>query len=274
MDGTEPMAADRTPQSQDKRARAGVQSLDRAFSILEVVASHPAGISLGQLSSKVALHNSTAHHLARTMVGLGYLRQRADNKRYQIGRKIFALAAGLRNDIDFVEIAEPILADLSAKTGESSHLAIYAGNEVVVVARSAGTGAFQLREAPGGIRPGHATALGKVLLAGVDEETRSTYLDSHGLPSLTDRTIVDRDRLLAEIDEIQRTRIAYDDGEFNAEVRCVAVPVLDFTGRTVAALGLSGPAWRLTLQALHRITETVQAAATDLSNELGGTLSD
>ena len=75
--------------------------------------------------------------------------------------------------------------------------------------------------------------------------------------------------LLREIEEVRRSGIAFDDGEFNAEVRCVAVPVRDFTGNVVGALGISGPVWRLTIQALQSRSKIVQAAADRLSREFG-----
>ena len=75
--------------------------------------------------------------------------------------------------------------------------------------------------------------------------------------------------LLREIEEVRRSGIAFDDGEFNLEVRCVAVPVRDFTGQTIGALGISGPIWRLSLQALQSRAKIVQAAADRLSAEFG-----
>jgi DNA-binding IclR family transcriptional regulator len=75
--------------------------------------------------------------------------------------------------------------------------------------------------------------------------------------------------LLREIAEIRRTGIAFDDGEFNPEVRCVAVPVTDFTGTVLGAIGISGPIWRLSNQALHNSAKIVQAVAHRLSQEFG-----
>jgi DNA-binding IclR family transcriptional regulator len=85
----------------------------------------------------------------------------------------------------------------------------------------------------------------------------------------TDKSITDAAVLLREIAEIKRTRIAFDDGEFNPEVRCVAVPVTDFTGQVIGALGISGPIWRLSNQALHNSAKIVGATARRLSQEFG-----
>ncbi len=85
----------------------------------------------------------------------------------------------------------------------------------------------------------------------------------------TEKSITEVAVLLREIDEIRRTGIAYDDGEFNPEVRCVAVPVTDFTGQVIGALGISGPVWRLSNQAVKSRTKIVQEAAVRLSGEFG-----
>ena len=98
------------------RQRGGIQSLGRAFSILEEVARHREGISLADLGRMVGLHNSTTFHLARTMVSLGYLRQEKDSKRYRVGRPLFALAAGALDEIEMVNVATPLLEELSRDT--------------------------------------------------------------------------------------------------------------------------------------------------------------
>jgi len=96
----------------------------RAFSILEEVARHREGIGLAELSKLVGLHNSTTFHLAKTMVSLGYMRQERDSKRYRVGRPLFALAASALDEIEMVNLATPVLEDLSRETGESGHFAV------------------------------------------------------------------------------------------------------------------------------------------------------
>jgi hypothetical protein len=119
----------------DDRQRVGVQSLGRAFAILEEVARHREGIGLADLSKLVDLHNSTTFHLAKTMVSLGYLRQEKDSKRYRVGRPLFALAASALDEIEMVNVATPVLEELSRETGESGHFAVRMGDAVVVIAR-------------------------------------------------------------------------------------------------------------------------------------------
>src|SRR6267154_1064677 len=133
----------------EERQRAGIQSLGRAFAILEEVARHREGIGLADLSKRVGLHNSTAFHLVKTMVSLGYIRQEKDTKRYRVGRPLFALAASSLDEIEMVNLATPVLEDLSRETGESAHFAVRMGDAVVVIARTSGPGAFQLTDRVG-----------------------------------------------------------------------------------------------------------------------------
>ena len=252
----------------EERQRVGVQSLGRAFGILEEVARHREGINLADLSKRVGLHNSTTFHLVKTMVSLGYIRQEKD-KRYRVGRPLFALAASSLDEIEMVNLATPILEELSRETGESGHFAVRMGDSVVVVARTSGPGAFQLTDRVGVVRPAHCTALGKVILAALRPDQLQRFVERVELTPSTEKSITEVAPLLREIEEVRRSGIAFDDGEFNAEVRCVAVPVRDFTGNVVGALGISGPVWRLTIQALQSRSKIVQAAADRLSTEFG-----
>ena len=253
----------------EDRQRSGVQSLGRAFAILEEVARHREGIGLAELSKLVGLHNSTTFHLAKTMVSLGYMRQERDSKRYRVGRPLFALAASALDEIEMVNLATPVLEDLSRETGESGHFAVRMGDSVVVIARTSGPGAFQLTDRVGVVRPAHCTALGKIILASLRPDQLKRFLERVELKPSTAKSITEASVLLSEIAEVRRSAIAIDDGEFNAEVRCIAVPVYNFTGDVIGALGISGPIWRMSDQVLKSRAKLVQAAAQRLSTEFG-----
>ena len=251
------------------KERGGIQSLERAFAILEEVARHREGINLADLSKAVGLHNSTTFHLVKTMTQLGYITQLRDSKRYRIGSRLFTLAAGALEENSFLAVATPVLETLTRETGEVGHFAIRSGNEIVVIARTAGSGLLQMVDRTGGQRPAHATALGKVLLAALNDAQIRQFLGPEPLRKFTAKTIVERNALLREIEEVRRKGIAYDDGEFDAEIRCVAVAVHDFAGRVAGAVGISGPVWRLSLQSLQDKVQHVRAAAKLISVQLG-----
>ncbi len=254
----------------DDRQRGGIQSLGRAFSILEEVARNRDGIMLADLSKRVGLHNSTTFHLVRTMVNLGYIRQIKDGKRYRVGRPLFCLAASALDEIEMVSLATPILEDLSQQTGESSHFAVRLGDSVVIIARTSGPGAVQLADRVGVVRPAYCTALGKMILAGLQPDQLERWIARTDFRPMTPKSITDPRVLRQELDDIRLKGIAYDDGEFDPELRCIAVPVRDFSGQMIGAMGVSGPIWRLSMQALQGRARVVQAAADRLSSEFGG----
>src|SRR5438105_4193305 len=228
---------------QEARQRGGVQSLERAFSIMEEIARNRDGIGLAELSKRVGLHNSTTFHLVKTMVSLGYVRQVKDSKRYRVGRPLFALAASALDEVEMVSLATPVLEELSRETGESAHFSVRMGDAVVVLARTSGPGAFQLTDRVGVVRPAHCTALGKIMLAALSGEQFEQFLRRADLEAYTPKSMINIDRLRREVAEVRRLGIAFDDGEFDPEMRCAAVPVRDFSGQVTGAIGISGPVW-------------------------------
>jgi IclR family KDG regulon transcriptional repressor len=270
-DGAEHVRAAVLDGDLDDPQRGGVQSIGRAFAILEEVTRNRDGISLSELSKRVGLHNSTAFHLVKTMVSLGYLRQISGTKRYRVGRPLFALAASALDEIEMVSLSTPILEDLSRESGESSHFAVRMGDSVVVVARTSGPGAFQLADRVGVVRPAYCTALGKVILAALRPEQFERYLARIEFKAYSPKSILEIEPLRREIEDVRKNGLAFDDGEFDPEVRCVAVPVRDFTGQVMGAIGISGPVWRMPIQMLQGRARIVQAAAARLSAEFGFT---
>jgi len=260
-----------TPASTAARTqpRGGVQSLARAFAIMEEIARNREGIGLADLSKRVGLHNSTTFHLVKTLVSLGYVRQMVDSKRYRIGRPLFALAASALDEVEMVSLATPILEGLSRETGESAHFSVRMDDAVVVLARTGGKGAFQLNDRAGAVRPAHCTALGKIMLAALPVDQFERYLVRADLKAFTPKSITAAEQLRREIAEVRRTALAVDDGEFDAEVRCAAVPVRDFSGQIIGTIGVSGPVWRLSIEALQKRARVVRAAADRLSAEFG-----
>ena len=121
----------------------------------------------------------------------------------------------------------------------------------------------------GVVRPAHCTALGKIILAALRPEQLDAFFERAELKAFTAKSITDAAALRREIDDVRRAGIAFDDGEFDPELRCVGVPVKDFSGRLIGAIGISGPIWRLSIQALQSRAKLVEAAAARLSAEFG-----
>jgi len=251
------------------RGKSGVQSLARAFSILEEIGRAQEGIGLADLSKIVDLHTSTTFHLVKTLVQLGYLRQDLDTKRYFVGSRLFYLAGAALDDVALTNTAEPILEELANATGETSHFAVRSGQRIIIIARIEGGGAFRFSEGIGVERPGHATAVGKMILATMEPDQLDRYLAENPLESYTPATITDPDRLREELKSVREAGLAFDDAEHHTEVRCAAVPVYDFRGGLAGALGISGPVWRLSLSVLQTKVPLLRSMADRLSAALG-----
>jgi IclR family KDG regulon transcriptional repressor len=243
----------------------GVQSIRRAFSLIEEIARNGQGIGLADLSKKVGLHNSTTFHLVRTLTALGCVRQISSTRQYGIGSRLFALAAGATQEIELVGKGNQVLEELALETGNNVHLAVLSGMDVVTLARAAGSGAVQINDRVGVVRPAHATALGKTLLCGLTREQLVSAYHGRALERYTPRTVCDADALIDQIDEIRRAGIAYDDRELDLEMRCVAARVDDEHGVVTAAIGLSAPIWRVSMDDLRKKSSFVAAAARRLS---------
>ena len=252
-----------------EKVKGGVQSLGRAFGLLSAIADSQDGIGLTPLSRKVGLNSSTVFHLLKTMTAFGYVRQAEEGKRYFIGSGLFCLAASARSEVQLVGVAGPYLRELAEQTGDTSVFGMHSGDEMVVVAKSEGNGAFQISDRVGGARPSHCTAMGKVLLAAMREASLLQYLRDYELKAYTPNTITDTPRLLAELEDVRCRGLAFDDAEFHPELRCVASPVRDFTSQVIGALAVSGPAWRLSLQGLQEKSLVLQEFAERLSSALG-----
>jgi DNA-binding IclR family transcriptional regulator len=246
-----------------------VQSIARAFHILEAIADRPEGISHTDLSKTVGLHASTAFHLIRTMLALGYLRQDPETKRYHIARRVFLLAARVSDEINLVNAALPVMRELAESLGETAHLGVLSREGAITIAKSEGSSTFRVSERVGVLRPAHCTAIGKAMLASLPRNELDDYLAAAELKAFTPRTIADPVRLRRELDRVREAGYAVDDTEFNAELRCAAALVRDFSGRGVAAIGISGPTWRIKPEDVARVGRRVVAAAERLSAELG-----
>ena len=251
------------------KEKGGVQSLARAFALLEAIAGAPDGIGLAQLSKAVGLHSSTAFHLVKTMVQLGYVRQESGTKRYRLGRPLFLLVARAREEVELINVATPLLEKLAEATSEASHLAVRSGHQIVILARTDGSSPFRLNERLGALRPAHATALGKILPARLEPEQLESFLTENSLDACTSNTITDADRLRRELATVRAAGIAFDDAEYYPEVRCAAVAIHDFTGNVAGAIGISGPIWRLSLSAMQEKVPLVHDTAARISEELG-----
>ena len=246
-----------------------IQSLQRGLSILEMIARNGAGVTMAEVSRKIGLHPSTTFHLLRTLTTLGYLVQEETSREYHLGSKIFQLAASAWTEVQLLRISAPLLTEMAQQTGETSHLAIFDNGEVIVINKIDGSGPVRLADRVGYPRPAHCTAIGKVLLAHLPEAEFKAFLERGELRVYTPKTTTSASVLEAELGRVRMQGYAFDDEEFAQGIRCLAAPVRNFTDQVVAAVGISGPVWRVSLDRVAQLTEFVKAMGHRLSRELG-----
>lgn len=244
----------------------GVQSLERAFDLLERMADAGGEVGLSELSASSGLPLPTIHRLMRTLVACGYVRQQP-NRRYALGPRLIRLGESSARLLG--TWARPHLARLVDETGETANMALLDGDEVVYVAQVPSRHSVRMFTEVGRRVLPHSTGVGKALLAQSPDDEVRALLARTGMPAATDKTITTPDGFLEELARVRETGFAMDDNEQEIGVRCLAVPVPD--SPTSAAISVSGPAGRVTEAATERIVPLLREVAAELSVALAGT---
>ena len=245
------------------RVAGGVQSLERAFDLLETMADAGGLIGLSQLAQRSGLALPTIHRLIRTLVDLGYVRQEP-SRQYSLGPRLIRLGDSASHLLG--TWSRPYLARLVDALGESANLAMLDGDRVVYVAQVQSRQSMRMFTEVGRRVYPHCTAVGKAMLASLPPGDVPTLLHRTGMPAQTEHTITEPARLAEELDRVRAQGYAMDDGEQEIGVRCVAVPVLGAASRL--AVSVSGPAPRMTPDVVERAVPLLRQAAEDFAVEL------
>ncbi|WP_307812823.1 IclR family transcriptional regulator [Micromonospora coerulea] len=245
------------------RVPGGVQSLERAFELLEIMADAGGVIGLSRLAQESGLALPTIHRLIRTLVDLGYVRQEP-SRQYSLGPRLIRLGDSASHLLG--TWSRPYLSRLVDALGESANLAMLDGDRVVYVAQVQSRQSMRMFTEVGRRVYPHCTAVGKALLAHLPPSDVHTLLERTGMPAQTEHTITEPRRFAEEIDRVRAQGYAMDDGEQEIGVRCVAVPVLGIANRL--AVSVSGPAPRMTPDVVERAVPLLRQAAEDLADEL------
>jgi IclR family transcriptional regulator, acetate operon repressor len=222
-------------------AAGGVQSIERAFDLLEMLADAGGALGLSELATVSGLPLPTVHRLMRTLVNRGYVRQEA-SRRYTLGSQLVRL------------------------TGETANLAMLDGDEVVYIAQVPSPHSMRMFTEPGRRVQPHCTAVGKALLAQLPPGEARALLERDGMPAYTPTTITDPDLLIAHLEVIRKQGYAVDEGEQEVGVRCFAVAVPDAPGSL--AISTSGPQTRMTDDAAARIVPALKRTAREISETI------
>lgn len=246
----------------------GVQSVDRAISVLEILAREgEAGVS--DVASEIGVHKSTAFRLLAALEERDLVEQSAERGKYRLAFGILRLASAIPARIDMVRQAQPIVEGLAAQLDETINVAIVREHYAVNVQQARSSAAVASQNWVGQLTPLHATSSGKILLAYMGDEQRESILEAAGLPSLTPRTVTSRRVLLDELAEVRKTGFATAFEELEAGLNAAAVPIRDHTGEVVGALSASGPAFRFDADWIKGAEADLRLAGTRISHRLG-----
>lgn len=253
-----------TANGSEAKARTGsVQSIERAFALLEVMADQGGVAGLSQLSAASGLPLPTIHRLVRTLCAMGYLRQEP-SRQYVLGPRLIRLGESSAQVLSIW--ARPHLARLVDELGESANLAMLDGDQIVYVAQVPSRHSMRMFTEVGRRVLPHCTAVGKAIMSTMGAEEVRDILSRTGMPGYTQNTITEPESFADALQRVAAQGFAIDEGEQEVGVRCVAVSVPEAPARL--AISVSGPATRMNQDLVERAVPLLGAAGQALSRDL------
>lgn len=252
------------------RDKGGIQALDRAFLILDIIADAGGEAKLTEIATAAGLNISTCHHLISTLYNWGYVARGVGSRTYVLGSRILHLSAACLRQVDLPRRAQNYVDRLNDETREAVQLAIMQGTNLVNVLRRDSRHAVRVDSGLAGkSNAAHATATGKAILAWLPPTEVDRIIADKGLTAFTPNTIVDIDKLKEELRLTRRNGFAIDREEFQPGVICIGAAVRDHAGAVVGSISVSSPIFRATPEYIDQIRVHLIAATDELSMELG-----
>jgi IclR family transcriptional regulator, KDG regulon repressor len=221
-------------------ATTTIQSLERGLKILDILGAAGKPLLLNEIAAYFSIDRSSVFRLVGTLAKCGYVFQDPGTKRYAIGFRVLALSGAVSRQTRLDDLARPVMADIVARTGQNTHLAILDGADVVFIAVDQPKAAVTLSIRVGTREPAAVTALGKSLIAFMPTEERKTFLSGIEFKAYTPRSVTGRSALEKALAAVRRGRLAMDDEEYRAGIVCFAAPVFDHLKQARYAIGISG----------------------------------
>jgi IclR family KDG regulon transcriptional repressor len=251
-----------------KYDHGAVKSVLRAVRILESF-DREEGMTVTEISRRLGLPKSSVHDILSTLVMEGILEKDSDNSRYHLGLKLFELGDKARSSLEIRKVATPFLKSLNSELDETVHLTVLDEGEVLYIECFESTKRLRTYSVIGVRAPLHCTAVGKAIMAFLPIEEVEKIIQKKGLEKFTENTIVDKEKLLDELERIRKRGYAVDNMEHEEHVRCVGAPVFNYDGRGVASISISGPSQRVTEEMVPEIAKMVISTTREISKRLG-----
>lgn len=225
-----------------KEAKHPVKTTEKSFDVIEYLKrSGCSGVT--EIADELGMNKSVVHNHLTTLRKRGYVRSTADGK-YELSLKFLDLGGTIRSDMELFDISKETVKDVANETGETAILGTFEDGLCVHLYRVNGSDAVDpvVIDTHVGLREHmHNSALGKAMLAALDDDRVDDILDRRGLPATTDRTITDRDTLFEELETAREEGIAWDDEERITGLRAVAAPITTPDGTALGAVCVAGP---------------------------------
>lgn len=220
-------------------AEIKVQSLDRTFNILEILAEEPNGLTLNEITGKLGLAKSTSFRLLAVLLQRNYVRKAPDTGKYRLGPGFIELSSHYLNSLELKTESAPYIKQLSDRTGYTVFLAIRQGNQMVYIDKYEQFNSIRKYEIIGQQKPLYCTSLGKALLMGMEEEDIRSLFSHEPFHAYGPNTITDLDTLIEDIRLSEKRGWAWDNQEAEPGINCVAAPVRDYRSQVIASISTS-----------------------------------
>jgi IclR family KDG regulon transcriptional repressor len=240
-----------------------LSSVSKALTLLDAFTAESPELTLSELARRAGVHKSSAYRLLSTLEAHGFVERGPAGRGYRLGWKPAELAGRLRSELR--ELAAPVMEELAAKSGEIVHLSVLDGAEIVYLDKRGRSQPLTVSTTIGGRSPAHASAMGKVLLAGRSDGEVQKILGTKRLKRFTPTTITEPRRLALELEDVRRQGYALDNEEAFPGIRCVAAPLRDREGTVRAAISVTAPTQRIAGRRQAEIRKWVTDSAARIS---------
>ncbi|CAL9616478.1 HTH-type transcriptional repressor AllR [Streptomyces sp. enrichment culture] len=258
-----------SPDTETSNAHTGgVQSVDRAISVLEILAQRgEAGVS--EVAGEIQVHKSTAFRLLGALEARGLVEQAGERGKYRLGFGIVRLAGAVTGRIDITQQSRPVCERLAEDLGETVNIAVMQEHYAINLYQVRGPGAITAHNWVGQLTPLHATSSGKILLAHLPAKERAALLAEAGMKKITPRTLTSKTKLEKNLAEARERGYSITLEELEIGLHAMAAPVRNRDGEVIAALSASGPAYRLTEERMHELAPVLVKGAAEISHRMG-----
>jgi IclR family transcriptional regulator, acetate operon repressor len=250
----------------------GVQSVDRALQIIETLAEDDEGYRLSDLAVRTGLSTSTAHRLLATLEKRRFVQFDRTESKWHVGAQSFSVGATFARRRNFVAQAMPYLRKLRDQTRETANLAVVDDEKIIVLTRMESREIMRSLTKVGGRVAMVASGVGKAVLATYSDQDVNAIIRHHGMPRLTEKSIVRPSDLFRELERIRNQGYAVDDEEACMGLRCIAAVVYNDCSEPLAAISVSGMTSRVTDARLPALGQAVREVALELTVALGGVM--